>query len=183
MTKLLHKLDELSDKLLKLICISLLLCVLISAGNALIRKFLGISSNAFLEIQWTLYSLVFLYGGSIVLKTDDHIRIDILYNRYTDKVKKIFNICLHFFITIPILSFFTYYSFIFWLSSFIPFNAQESWEYYLFSDRSYWEWSPNAGGLPTVFAKFLLPSGLALLIIQTLIIITHHIRNLVQYNQ
>lgn len=58
-----------------------LVVVLISAGNAVIRKLFDVSSNAFLEIQWYLFSAMFLLAAAYTLQKNEHIRIDILASR------------------------------------------------------------------------------------------------------
>ena len=59
----------------------LILVVLISAGNAVVRKAFDHSSNAWLEIQWYLFSAVFLLGAGYTLLRNEHIRIDIVSSR------------------------------------------------------------------------------------------------------
>ena len=56
----------------------ILAAVLISAGNAAVRKVFDISSNAWLELQWYLFSAVFLLAAAYTLQRNDHIRIDIV---------------------------------------------------------------------------------------------------------
>jgi TRAP-type mannitol/chloroaromatic compound transport system permease small subunit len=58
----------------------ILVAVLISAGNAVVRKAFDMSSNAWLELQWYLFSAVFLLAASYTLQRNDHIRIDIISN-------------------------------------------------------------------------------------------------------
>ena len=55
----------------------LILCtVLISAGNAVLRKAFDIGSNASLEIQWYLFAAVFMLGSGYVFLKNGHVRID-----------------------------------------------------------------------------------------------------------
>ena len=56
----------------------MLAAVLISAGNAIVRKVFNISSNAFLEIQWYLFAAVFLLGAGYALLRNEHVRIDFI---------------------------------------------------------------------------------------------------------
>ena len=55
-----------------------LVVVLISAGNAVVRKLFNISSNGLLEIQWYLFSAIFLLAAAYTLQKNEHIRIDLL---------------------------------------------------------------------------------------------------------
>lgn len=139
-----------------------------SAGNALMRKFFGISSNAYLELQWISYSSVFLLGSAYLLKKDGHIRIDILYSHFSNHTKNIINLLGYSLLFLPFFILIFYHTIPFWLDSFIPTNAIESWSYYLIEDTEYYEMSANAGGLPTPWAKLLLPMGVFFLIIQTI---------------
>ena len=171
--KISHTGDNLIERTMTGLSVLLLLCTIISAGNAFLRKITGYSANSYLELQWMFYSAVFLLGAAHVLKNDGHIRIDILYTYFSDKTKTTLNLLFHLFLTLPILCIILGQALPFWLSSFMPSvqdaNHQEirSWFYYLLIDTSYHEISPNAGGLPTPFAKMLLPLGLFLLILQT----------------
>ncbi|MGK9231239.1 TRAP transporter small permease subunit [Inquilinus limosus] len=58
-----------------------LIAVLVSAGNAIIRKAFSISSNAWLELQWYLFSAVFLLAAGYTLLRGEHVKVDILYSR------------------------------------------------------------------------------------------------------
>lgn len=65
----------------------LLLAVLISTGNAIIRKAFDMSSNAYLEAQWYLFAAVFLLGAGYVFLHDQHVRIDVLAGRFSRRVQ------------------------------------------------------------------------------------------------
>ena len=55
-----------------------LVTVLISAGNAIVRKTFNISSNAWLEVQWYLFAAIFLLGAGYTLLRNEHVRIDVI---------------------------------------------------------------------------------------------------------
>lgn len=57
--------------------------VLISAGNAIVRKALDASSNAWLEAQWYLFAAAFLGAAGYVLLVDEHVRIDAVAQRFS----------------------------------------------------------------------------------------------------
>jgi TRAP-type mannitol/chloroaromatic compound transport system permease small subunit len=61
--------------------------VLISAGNAVVRKVFGTSSNAWLEIQWYLYAAVFLMAAGYTLKYNEHVRIDVITGRFSQRTR------------------------------------------------------------------------------------------------
>jgi TRAP-type mannitol/chloroaromatic compound transport system permease small subunit len=65
----------------------LLAAVLISTGNAIIRKAFSMSSNAFLEAQWYLFAAVFLLGAGYVFLHDQHVRIDAVSGRFSRRVQ------------------------------------------------------------------------------------------------
>jgi len=69
-----------------------LLMVLVGAGNAVARyagRFLGLSlsSNGWIELQWYLFSALFLLTGAWVLREDAHVRVDVLYARLSERAR------------------------------------------------------------------------------------------------
>ena len=76
-----RRIDWITEKIGKSVGWLLLAAVLISAGNALIRKAFGVSSNAFLEAQWYLFGAVFMLGAGYVFLHDQHVRIDVASSR------------------------------------------------------------------------------------------------------
>ena len=64
-----------------------LLAVLISAGNAVMRKAFDMSSNAYLEIQWYLFSVIFLLCAGYTLLKNEHIRIDVVAGRFSKRTQ------------------------------------------------------------------------------------------------
>lgn len=86
------RIDRLSGVLGTLASWLALLMILVGAFNALARylgRFTGVdlSSNAYLELQWYLFSLVFLLGGSYALSRDAHVRVDVFYSRLSERAK------------------------------------------------------------------------------------------------
>ena len=73
----------------------LLAAVLISAGNAVIRKVFDISSNAWLELQWYLYGTVFMLAAAYALLRNEHIRIDILSSGWKKRTRDWIDLILH----------------------------------------------------------------------------------------
>jgi TRAP-type mannitol/chloroaromatic compound transport system permease small subunit len=65
----------------------LLLAVIISSVNAVVRKGFDVSSNAFLEAQWYLFAAVFMLGAGYVLLHDQHVRIDVLSSRWSRRTR------------------------------------------------------------------------------------------------
>lgn len=73
--------DWLSQTLGKIAAWAVLLAALISAGNAFVRYGLDLSSNAWLEIQWYMFAATVMLGAPVVLRFNEHVRVDILYGK------------------------------------------------------------------------------------------------------
>lgn len=87
--KLSRLIDTLNHWLGKLVMWLVLAAVLISAGNAIVRKAFNIGSNAFLEIQWYLFAGVFMLGVGYVLLKNGHVRIDFISSRLSKRTNAI----------------------------------------------------------------------------------------------
>jgi TRAP-type mannitol/chloroaromatic compound transport system permease small subunit len=85
--KLSRLIDGLTDLIGKLAMWLILTTTLISAGNAIIRKLLGTSSNAWLEIQWYLFAAVFMLGGGYAFLRNAHVRIDFISSRFSARTR------------------------------------------------------------------------------------------------
>ena len=79
--------DALSEGVGRIIVWLVLVVSLLSAGNALMRYAFRYSSNAYLEAQWYLFSLIFLLGGAYALKHNAHVRIDLVYGRLSKRTQ------------------------------------------------------------------------------------------------
>ena len=73
--------DWVSEKLGKIAGYAVLAASLISAGNALIRYGLDFSKNSWLEIQWYLFAATVMLGAPVVLRFNEHVRVDIIYGK------------------------------------------------------------------------------------------------------
>jgi TRAP-type mannitol/chloroaromatic compound transport system permease small subunit len=65
----------------------ILASIVVSAGNAVMRKLFGLSSNFWLEGQWHLYAAAFLCAGGYVLLVDEHVRVDVLSQRFGPRLR------------------------------------------------------------------------------------------------
>ena len=90
--KLSARVDAFSNLIGKLIRWLVLGSVLISAGNAIIRKVFNISSNGFLEIQWYLFAGVFLLGSGFAFMRNVHVRIDFISGKLSKRTNAIIDI-------------------------------------------------------------------------------------------
>ena len=129
----------------------IVVAAVVSAGNAVVRKSLGLSSNAWLEMQWWLFALVFLLAAPWTLAQNEHIRIDVVNNFFSRQMKNVVEVVGHVFFLIPSAAMLLYTSWYFFLTSY----AQN-------------EQSTNAGGLPQWPIKALIPAAFALLLLQGL---------------
>jgi len=79
--------DRLNALIGRMVLWLILLCTLISAINAAVRKAFNLSSNAYLEIQWYLFAAVFLLGAGYTLLKDEHVRIDAVSQRFSRRTQ------------------------------------------------------------------------------------------------
>ena len=141
--------DRVTERLGHWIYWLVLAAVLISAANAVIRKAFNFSSNAFLEIQWYLFSAIFLFLAGYTLKNNEHVRIDIITGRFSARVRAVIDIFGTLFFLLPMAFI------IMWLSWPVFVDAYVRNEV-----------STNAGGLIIWPARIMVPIGFFLLIIQ-----------------
>jgi TRAP-type mannitol/chloroaromatic compound transport system permease small subunit len=141
--------DALNDRVGQAIIWLVLAAVLISAGNAIVRKAFNMSSNALLEIQWYLFSAVFLLGAGYAFLKNAHVRIDFISNHLSPRTRNWIDI-------VGILVF---------LGPLCILLIKLSWP--LFENA--WtsgEMSQNAGGLIRWPVMLMIPAGMALLLLQ-----------------
>lgn len=95
----------------------ILLAVLVSAGNAVMRKAFDISSNAWLELQWYLFGFVFMLAAAYTLQRNEHIRIDILSNMLSKRTRDWIDVLGHVFMLLPLTILMSYLCWIFFWNS------------------------------------------------------------------
>ncbi len=138
--------DRINEFIGKWISWAILISILVSSGNAVIRKTFNTSSNAWLELQWYLFGAAFLLAAAYTLKQNEHIRIDIVYGMFSRRVQHWIDLFGHVLFLMPFVVLMIFY--------FIP--------YVSLSLRS-GEMSTNSGGLILWPAKSLLLIGFLLL--------------------
>ncbi len=146
--------DALNERIGRAVSWLVLAMVVIGAYNALARyagRWIGInlSSNSYLEMQWYLFSLVFLLGAAYALKHDDHVRVDVLYTRLSKRAKLWVDLVGTIVLMLP------FAIFCIWAS--IP-TVLNSW--------SIREASPDPGGLPRYPIKMMILVAFGLLLLQ-----------------
>ncbi len=128
-----------------------LAAVLISAGNAVMRKLFDMSSNAYLEIQWYLFAAVFLLAAGYTMMRQEHVKIDVIAGRFSKRTQIWIDIIGLAFFVLPLVYV------VIKLSLPLAVRAYEMNEY-----------SSNAGGLIRWPVFALLPLGFLLLGIQAI---------------
>ncbi|CAM5520449.1 TRAP-type mannitol/chloroaromatic compound transport system permease small subunit [Aquamicrobium terrae] len=141
--------DRLNEFVGKWVSWLILVSILVSSTNAVVRKAFNISSNAWLELQWYLFGAAFLLAAAYTLKQNEHIRIDIVYGMWPRRVQHWIDLIGHIFFLMPFCLLMVYYL--------VPYVTR--------SVRS-GEMSTNAGGLIIWPAKAMLLAGFFLLALQ-----------------
>ena len=141
--------DAFNERVGRLLSWLVLAAVLISAGNAIMRKAFNIGSNAYLEIQWYLFAAVFLLGAGYAFLKNAHVRIDFISSKLSTRTNTIIDILGMVLFLIPL--------------SLILIDL--SWPLFM---RAYdsGEMSQNAGGLIRWPVLLLIPVGFSLLLAQ-----------------
>lgn len=151
--KALLKLSQLIDSITELVGKSIiwlvLIVTLISSFNAVMRFTINYSSNAFLEIQWYLFAMIFLFGAGYTLKKNEHVRIDLIASKFSARGQTWIDIFGIIFFLMPMAIA------IMWMS----------WPIFLLALQNN-EQSSNAGGLVVWPARLMVPVGFFLLIMQ-----------------
>jgi TRAP-type mannitol/chloroaromatic compound transport system permease small subunit len=127
----------------------ILVAVLVSAGNAVVRYAFNRSSNAWLEVQWYLFSAVFLFCAGYALLHNQHVRIDVISGHLSKRAQAWIDVVGTLLFLLPMAIT------IMWLS----------WPVFLDAYRSN-EISTNAGGLTVWPARLMVPVGFFLLVAQ-----------------
>lgn len=141
--------DRLNDNIGKLTYWLTLVAVLVSSGNATVRYLFDTSSNAWLELQWYLFSAVFLLCGGYALLHGSHVRIDVVYGRWSRRTQLWIDVFGTVVFLLPMAVLILYLSWPVFMNAFM--NK---------------EVSSNAGGLIVWPARLLLPAGFFLLVLQ-----------------
>lgn len=134
--------DFANERIGRLVYWCVLIMVLVSAGNATSRYALNLASNAWLELQWYLFAVVFLLCSGYTLLHNEHIRIDVVSSQLSRRAQVWIDVFGIVFFLLPMSLF------IMWLSWPVFMNAWTSGEV-----------SGSAGGLIRWPARLLVPLG------------------------
>lgn len=141
--------DWINERISKLVYWLVLAAVLVCSANAIMRYGLNISSNAWLELQWYMFSAIFMLCAAYTLRCNEHIRIDIVSSRLSKTTRDWIDVAGHLLFLIPLCLIMLY----------------EGWPYFVTAWNSN-EMSANAGGLIRWPARLLIVAGFALLLLQ-----------------
>lgn len=144
-----RRIDALNDRVGRWAYWLVLGAVLVSAGNATTRKAFDLSSNAFLELQWYMFSALFLLCGGYTLLKQEHVRIDVLYLRFSRRTQVLIDL----------------FGTVAFLMPMVLLMAYLAWPYF-YASLSSGEMSANAGGLILWPVKLMIPVGFTLLALQ-----------------
>ena len=143
--------DRLNEAIGKATTWLILIVVVISAGNAVVRYAFDWSSNGLLEIQWYLFSAVFLLCAAYVLKKNEHIRIDVIAGRLSPRAQNWIDV----------------FGIIVFLLPMVIMTMSLSWPVFMNAWNT-GETSANPGGLIRWPVRLLMPVGFFLLLLQGL---------------
>lgn len=149
--KLSALIDRINETVGKIVMWLVLAAVLISAGNAIMRKAFSIGSNAYLEIQWYLFAAVFMLGVGYVKLKNAHVRIDFVSARLSKRTNALIDAIGIVVFTIPL--------------SIIM--VELGWPLFVRAWVS-GEMSQNAGGLIRWPVMLLIPAGFSILLLQAI---------------
>ena len=144
-----RQIDALTERIGRSAIWIVLIVVLISAGNAIMRYAFNYSSNALLEVQWYLFGLLFLSCSGYTLLRNEHVRIDLLSSKLSKRGQAWIDI----------------FGIIFFLMPMAVAILVLSWPVFMHAFES-GEMSNSAGGLIVWPARLMIPVGFALLIMQ-----------------
>jgi TRAP-type mannitol/chloroaromatic compound transport system permease small subunit len=154
LNRIVQGIDRLSETVGVVVRWLVLGMVLLGAFNA-VARYLGrsigvqLSSNAFIEAQWYLFSLVFLLGAGYTLKHHGHVRVDVIYARLGERARRRLDLAGTWLLLVP----------------FCCFGILLSWP----AVRNSWivrEGSPDPGGLPRYPIKTAILVAFVLLLLQ-----------------
>jgi TRAP-type mannitol/chloroaromatic compound transport system permease small subunit len=149
MLRFARAIDALNDRVGRAVAWLVLGAVLLSSGNAVSRYALHVSSNAWLEIQWYLFSAIFLLAAGYTLQRNGHVRIDVVSAHLSPRARAWIDIFGTVFFLMPMALVILYFSWPMFAQSFLG-----------------GEVSSDAGGLVRWPVKLLIPAGFALLVLQ-----------------
>lgn len=138
--------------------------VVVIVTDVILRYFFANTKTWIIELEWHMFSLIFLLGAAYAFQKDEHVRVDVFYARFSEKKKATINLIGILLFVIP------------WCLVVI----YTSWNY-AYNSFSFREASPNPGGLPARYIiKFCITAGFLLLMLQSIAQIVKSIKIIIK---
>lgn len=148
---------------IEVLCLFLVSALVILGVYNVVARYVGrfvgvnLASNTLIEGQWYLFSVVFLLGFSVIMRRNQHVRVDFLYTKLSPQRRALVNLLGTLFMLIPFCL----------LAMYIAWDpVMRSWGFMPNGRRITWEVSPDPGGLPRAPLKMMIIVGFGLLLIQ-----------------
>lgn len=149
------KLDASIERIGKISSWMIFILVILVAGDVLFRYFFHVSSIAAQEFQWHILAAIAMFGSAFTFQQGEHVRVDLFYGRYSNKIKILMDMLIPLLIIIPFSLFIIYLSSQYVMQSYV--NG---------------EVSPDPGGLPYRYlVKSLIPIGFTFILLQGLAVL------------
>ncbi len=138
--------------------------VLLICLDVVLRYLFGFTSNAVLELEWHIFSIIFLLGSAYTLQEDKHVRVDVFYHSFSEKRKAKVDILGTLILLVP------------WcLIAITTCHNYAANSFYIKEN------SPNPGGLPAWYViKYMVVVGFILMLMQAIIVLYEKIKLLTQ---
>jgi len=150
--KIIGIIDQVNEVVGKAVSWLTLLLVLVVCLEVVRRTLFNTTSIWSMELQWHIFSMIFLFGAGYALKHDRHVRVDLFYTKFSRRDQAWVNLFGSILLLIPWLMVTIYFSF---------YYALDAWQL--------GEGSPDPGGLPARYLiKFAVPVGLSFLLLQAI---------------
>jgi TRAP-type mannitol/chloroaromatic compound transport system permease small subunit len=179
-TKIAKKIDKLNAKAMLFSGILCILLVIVTAEQVVARYLFNSTSIGLQELQWHLFGILFLLGIAHTHKKNGHVRVDIIYERLSEKKRTYIDLAGSFLFVIPMCLILIFYGTQYCVQSFAFDNPLATTgneiEKILYSTVFAGESSPDPGGLPARWIlKAFVPISMILLLLQTISMIIKNI--------
>lgn len=142
--------DNFSEKSGSIISWFTLALVLVVCYDVFTRYFLREGSVALQELEWHIFSIIFILGAAYTLKVDEHVRVDVFYSKLTEKKQAWINLIGTILFLIP-------------FTLLVIYSSKE----FVFASWRVSETSPDAGGLPARYIlKTIIPVSFFMMFLQ-----------------
>lgn len=171
--------DRMTEQVGKLANWIVIFTVAVGFYNVMARyigRFIGmkLSSNALIELQWYLFSLMFFFGFAYILKHGANVRVDFLYSTWSIKRRAWVDLLGTLLFLIPFCI----------LGIWVTFHpVLLSWGRLPDGSWGAWEVSPDADGLPRAPIKSMIIVSFGLLLLQAVSQVIKYLAILLGYTQ